>query len=262
MYITTFNHDKIDRPCRSESVLLLCFRLRCFVLSISSFHSTSKRFVPNVCSTCCRPRLPIAVANSGLSIHFHNASPKASGVGSRRNPVLVFSLALLSRPPSMTVSIGPPELTAKTGVPANIASNGTMPKCSLSGVYTTHNDVWNNVARSTSEISNRNSTCPGGGGVDDLASVVPAAVFLLPLNSGMPNFFAKVSNSPRYSTFSTFWVSYPPATTNGGKWPLIRPPLLFFRYAYASNNNPIFFFRSKRFNDTIGDNRSFDLLLG
>ena len=36
------------------------------------------------------------------------------------------------------LSTGPPLLHAKTGFPAAIASSGTIPKCSSSGVYMTH----------------------------------------------------------------------------------------------------------------------------
>lgn len=50
---------------------------------------------------------------------------KSAGTGSQRNPVT----------PLTTVSKGPPLLTAITGHRRYMASIGTIPKCSLAGVY-------------------------------------------------------------------------------------------------------------------------------
>mmetsp|Transcript_19577 Transcript_19577/g.40392 ORF Transcript_19577/g.40392 Transcript_19577/m.40392 type:complete len:219 (+) Transcript_19577:279-935(+) len=156
----------------SSYVLPLRFAPAALVSSTRAFHSRSSRFVPKVVSTCPRPLLPISEALPGSLVHTRRASPKASGVGSRRKPVS----------PSLTVSSGPPEATARTGVPAYMASMGTIPKCSRSGVYTTHRAVWKSVARSLSEMSRRKST-------------------------STPSLFARAPSSPRYSTFSAFCVS-------------------------------------------------------
>ena len=51
-----------------------------------------------------------------------------------------------------TVSLTPPSLTPTTGVPQAIASNGTYPKGSKYGAYTTNLAVLYSLINSTSEI--------------------------------------------------------------------------------------------------------------
>ena len=99
---------------------------------------------PKLCSKCCLANFPIlslfsldaamllmARANSYDNTHSKNTQFYiflTFGQLWQRKPVI----------PCMTVSIGPPLLHAMTGFWYCMASSGTMPKCSLSGVYKTH----------------------------------------------------------------------------------------------------------------------------
>ncbi len=79
------------------------------------------------CCTRSLPACPIRCLSLGSVTNFCMASEKHSGVGSQRKPVS----------PWATDSSGPPVLTAITGQREYMASMGTMPKCSLLGVYST-----------------------------------------------------------------------------------------------------------------------------
>lgn len=70
------------------------------------------------------------------------AESQTSGSGAQTNPVI----------PSIIVSTGPPLLHATTGFPAAMASKGTMPKCSFTGVYKTQEQREINIAFSSELI--------------------------------------------------------------------------------------------------------------
>ena len=71
-----------------------------------------------------------------------NAESQTSGSGAQTNPVI----------PSIIVSTGPPLLHATTGFRAAMASKGTMPKCSFTGVYKTQEQREINIAFSSELI--------------------------------------------------------------------------------------------------------------
>lgn len=90
-------------------------------------------------STLLRPSSPIAlkdVESKSVRTCFITSVHSAGFETSRSQPVS----------PSTTVSVGPPSFAARTGTPASIASNGTIPKCSLRGVYIRRLALESNVA--------------------------------------------------------------------------------------------------------------------
>lgn len=76
-------------------------------------------------NSCKRAATGLEMMRQEFNVHSEEST---SGVGSQRMPVI----------PSTILSTGPPLLQAMTGFPAAIASSGTIPKCSFSGVYITH----------------------------------------------------------------------------------------------------------------------------
>ena len=85
----------------------------------------------------------------GITRILRMAVAKLCGVGSHRNPVR----------PLRIVSLGPPLLQAITGRPLAMASRGTMPKCSLVGVYSRAVQAASRAERCWSLKEGRNQTC-------------------------------------------------------------------------------------------------------
>ena len=108
-------------------------------------------------------------------------SPHYSSFGGLKNPVLPLSID----------SSGPPELHATTMHPMYIASTGTIPKCSFSGVYRRISVFDNSSSLSSFDIDFKNT-----------------------ILSSISNFLASYLSSFSCSTFSATLMSYPPATTS------------------------------------------------
>jgi len=102
----------------------------------------------NFLNICNCAQNPIRAAMPGFSLTLCIASANSSGIGAHRIPVT----------PSIMLSIGPPLLHAKTGLPTAIASNGTIPKCSSSGVYSTHKHFASKSRFSSELIDGKNTT--------------------------------------------------------------------------------------------------------
>ncbi|TNN75657.1 Protein transport protein Sec61 subunit beta [Liparis tanakae] len=88
------------------------------------------------------------------------ALQKASAVGSHRKPVS----------PSATLSRGPPEFTAITGQQQYMDSTGTIPKCSLLGVYSTAALPRSRATFSESEGERRKREKQAGGSLGEQPS--------------------------------------------------------------------------------------------
>lgn len=77
--------------------------------------------------------------------------------------------------PSTTVSVGPPSFAARTGTPANIASSGTIPKCSFRGVYMRRLALDSRVALRVFGTERRNRTETSDGRMCALTTVLRVA---------------------------------------------------------------------------------------
>ena len=159
----------------------------------------------------------------------------------------------------MILSTGPPELQASTGLPANIASSGTIPKCSFSGVYNTQVQLASSSPFSCELTDGKNVTSldiPSS--TASLKRIVFASseanvgqqfsrtleLFSTSLHRQVRK-FSHLLSSLKWSTFSFSRTSYPPAITNRD-WGL-PVAAVFFRYtAYALRARFRFFFLSKR----------------
>mmetsp|Transcript_21580 Transcript_21580/g.54369 ORF Transcript_21580/g.54369 Transcript_21580/m.54369 type:complete len:231 (-) Transcript_21580:527-1219(-) len=143
--------------------------------------------------SCTRRRAatPSAAALLGAS-SVRIAAAKAPGVGSHRKP---------TSPAAPMLSHGPPLLQATTGRAAAIASSGTIPKCSRSGVYSTAVHAASSQARCSSVNEGKKRTASGP----------------------RPRSAASACSSARCSTFSGSRLSYPPAITRRGPAPSASP---------------------------------------
>lgn len=92
-----------------------------------------------------------------------SAGAHSSARGGRKRPVPLFALEGMEK--STTVSTGPPVSHASTGNPQAPASMGTIPKCSLAGVYKSArvDGEVSRWARWAEEKLSRNIICVLGG---------------------------------------------------------------------------------------------------
>jgi len=109
-----------------------------------------KAWRENFSWTLLLPACPMSLRSCGSLTSLSMALEKASAVGSHRKPVS----------PSATLSRGPPEFTAITGQQQYMASTGTIPKCSLLGVYSTAQLPRSSATFSESEGERRKVTKP------------------------------------------------------------------------------------------------------
>ena len=135
--------------------------------------------------------------------------PQISGSGLSRNPVFLCS----------TDSSGPPESQAMTMHPIYIASTGTIPKCSFSGVYNKMLVFSRSSSLWSFEIDLRNTTW-----------------------SYTPISFAIYLSSSSCLTFSSTLGSQPPAITRVALIPDLAKALMA---------RGMFFLRSYRFREVI-----------
>lgn len=96
-------------------------------LTIYPYSWSEKAWRENLSCTLLLPACPMSLRSCGSLTSLCIALEKASAMGLHRKPVF----------PSATLSRGPPEFTAITGQQQYMASTGTIPKCSLLGVYST-----------------------------------------------------------------------------------------------------------------------------
>jgi len=121
---------------------------------------------------------------SMTAVHF------STSVGGQSHPVL----------PSTTVSRGPPVLAANTGTPANMASRGTIPKCSFEGVYMSSLADLSSISFKVLGTERRKSTSTSVGTLRAVTMVFVVAVL-------RPSDSARATSSSWQTTFSVTRLS-------------------------------------------------------
>lgn len=164
----------------------------------SAHNSKGRRGAASMVEISSSSRSPIAVSENSLSaLTFPAVAIVSSSVALNWYSTLSITAvhasslcASRSQPvtPSTIVSKGPPVLEANTGRPARIASTGTIPKCSLIGVYRSSLDCTNKVSLKVVGTERRKRTSISSGMDSAETTVLEVAVL-------RPNPVASSSNS-------------------------------------------------------------------